>query len=383
LTLATLFWLMVFLICYTYFFYPAIILLLVTLKRSAAHSIEPSTVASVTGIIAVYNEESVLPEKLRNISTVQYPKDYLTFLFGSDGSADATTEIIASSKLENVALRAFSQRRGKVSVLNDLVREARGEIIMFSDANTLFRPDTVQKLVNHFSDSRVGAVSGKLLLQSDKATAGGRGETSYWEYENHLKNLESKLLTILGATGGVYAIRKSLYVPLPTSGAISDDFLIPMQIVKQGYRVVYEPEAIAIEKLSNSVVGEFKRKVRIGAQNYQTIPYFAELLHPRQGFVAFALWSHKIIRWCVPFLLIALAGISLILGEHNQYYRWMCIGEFLFVLIALGGLIAERLNLRIGIFSLPYYFLAMNAALFVGFVKFLFGRQQPTWDTGR
>lgn len=373
----------IFLIFYTYFLYPGLLFVLVALKRTGTLTSKPARPFSVTGIIAVYNEENILPEKLNNLKSIHYPEGNISFLFGSDGSTDKTNEIIETSNLENVLLRPFSDRRGKVSILNDLVNEATGEIIFFSDANTLLQPEALQNLVRHFSDPTVGAVSGKLNLRSDRSTAGGRGESSYWSYENHVKNLESKLYSILGATGGIYAIRRSLYIPMPASVSVTDDFLIPMKIVEQGYRVVFEPEAIGVEETPNSMIGEFKRKSRIGAQNYHTIPFFAKLLHPRFGFVAFALWSHKMVRWCVPFLLILLVAVTAILGQYSAMYSIFFSVFIVFVVIGLLGMIAEKLKLRIGIFSLPYYFLAMNGALFAGFIKFLFGSQKSTWDVLR
>ena len=162
-----------------------------------------------------------------------------------------------------------------------------------------------------------------------------------------------------------------------------DDFLIPLQVVKQGYRVIYEPLARAFEKPAGSVFGEFKRKVRIGASNFSTIAEFRSLLHPKRGFISFILWSHKMIRWFVPFLIILFLISGALLSSYNAFYTIIFMGSILFFSIGLVGLIFEIMHIPIGIFGLPYYFLAMNSALLMGFSRFLFGRQKTTWDVIR
>jgi cellulose synthase/poly-beta-1,6-N-acetylglucosamine synthase-like glycosyltransferase len=268
-------------------------------------------------------------------------------------------------------------------VLNDLVSLATGEIIVFSDANTMFRPDTVRRLVTHFTDPTVGAVSGELRIDEHPETVTGLGEMSYWNYENLLKQMESDVDSILGATGGVYAIRRSLYQPLPVTKAVTDDFLIPLNILKQGYRTRYERGALAFERGAGSIQEEFRRKARIGAQNFGTISEIGSLLHPRHGFRAFALWSHKIIRWFVPFLLITIFSTMFFLVQFGGIYFLTACTLLAFSGVAVAGFFLEKLKLRSGWLSLPYYFLAMNAALFVGFLKFVLRKQGPTWQVVR
>jgi cellulose synthase/poly-beta-1,6-N-acetylglucosamine synthase-like glycosyltransferase len=336
----------------------------------------------VTVVVSLFNEARVLDKKLENLAAIDYPPDRLSFLFGSDGSTDATSAILQRSPL-GICVKEFPVRRGKASVLNDLVSEAKGDVIVFSDANTMFRPDTIHKLVRHFSDPKVGAVSGELKLDAHPETVSGVGETSYWDYENLLKQMESDFGSILGATGGVYAIRRHLYEPLPATKAVTDDFLIPLNIVRKGFRTKYERAAHAYEKGADSIRAEFRRKVRIGAQNFNTIAEIVPLLHPRYGFVAFALWSHKIIRWCVPFLLIGLCATTVLLASQKSFYAWTLWGIGVFVVAAMAGYVFEKLKVRAGVLTFPYYFLAMNAALLVGFVRFLLRRQKPTWDVVR
>lgn len=381
------FWISLSLIGYTYVVYPLFVLVLSLSKKKSFIEEKQFDFPTVSVVVSVYNEEQIIAEKLKNCARTDYPENKIEFLFGSDGSSDRTNSIVQKVIDENhshiVRLFAFSNRRGKASVLNEIVPKANGDIVVFSDGNTMFESNTIKKLVQHFRDKNVGAVCGELVLIADSKTAGGSGEFSYWSYENNLKKLESHVQTIIGATGAVYAIRKHLYTLLPISKTIMDDFLIPLEIVKKGFSVKYEPEAFAFEKSSDSIQGEFKRKVRIGAANFHGISNIKQLLHPRYGFVAFALWSHKIFRWCVPFLLMFIFLTSLPLSVHSELYRNILYGELAFLFLGFIGFIMERLKINISFLSLPYYFLAMNTALFVGFLKFLFNKQRPTWEVIR
>ena len=377
------FWCSVGLILYTYVMYPLILLIWASLRTAKQSPEGNQELPTVSVIVAMYNEESSIEERVRNLKNISYPKDKIEFLFGSDGSTDKTNEIFAKSKAQNFRLMVFSKRRGKAAVLNDLVKETKGEVIVFSDANTFYVADTLQRLVGHFSDPGIGGVCGELLLQSEGRTVGGFGEKYYWKYENFLKNIESKVHSAVGATGAVYAIRKTLFRPLPTSIPVTDDFLNAMAVLEQGFRVTYDSEAVAYEKPADSISGEFRRKTRIGTANFNGISQFLSLLNPTRGYVAFALWSHKIIRWIVPFLLIIIISTSIALGLNSKAFQMFVLLETMLLAIALLGLFFDRLNVRIGILGLPYYFFAMNSALFVGFMKFALRRKNPTWEVVR
>ena len=199
--------------------------------RPKADSPRSVALPRVTVVISVYNEARNLPAKLDNCREIDYPPEKLEILFGSDGSTDGSVALIESASIARTRVISFAERRGKAPVLNDLIRETEGEIIVFSDANTTFRTDTVRSLVRHFEQPDVGAVCGSLTLRSDDRTAGGFGESAYWKYENLLKLLESQIETTVGATGGVYAIRKSLFKPLPTKTSVPDDFVLPMNVL--------------------------------------------------------------------------------------------------------------------------------------------------------
>ncbi len=370
-------------VLYTYVIYPSIMIILP--KRRKTASLDPSVeyFPSVSVIIAAYNEESIINERIKNLYELEYPEGKIEFIIGSDGSDDHTNEILRSFTLPNLHIEYFPVRRGKANVINDLINKANGGLIIFSDANTMYEKKTIYSLVKHFNYPSVGAVCGDLRLYTNITTASEVGESWYWRYENFLKRMESNFSTLIGATGAVYAIRKSLYKPLPTSKTVMDDFLIPLEIVKKGFRVVYEPDAVAYENAAGTVSREFRRKVRIGAANFNGISEFISLLHPRYGFVAFALLSHKIIRWFVPFLLLGVFIASVVLSLTSEFYLWLLFAQLGFIIFGLLGFILEKFKLNIGILSFPYYFIVMNLALFIGFFRFLRGNQKPTWDVIR
>jgi poly-beta-1,6-N-acetyl-D-glucosamine synthase len=383
LILELIFWFSVGIVLYTYGIYPIVVFVLSKLKRQTRIDTIQADLPTVSVVISIYNEENVLPEKIKNISILDYPIDKIEFIFGSDGSTDSTDDILSGINLSNVKIEKFSMRSGKANVLNRLLHAAKGEIIVFSDANTIYEPAAIKKLVEHFRDQTVGGVCGELRLQINKNSVGEIGETSYWQYESILKRLESQYNTLLGATGGVYAIRKFLFKPLPISKAIVDDFLIPMEVVRRGFRILYEPEAIAYEDSTGTVIGEFRRKVRIGASNFNGIPEFIDLLNPKYGFIAFGLWSHKIIRWFAPFFLLTILILSLILAFRYEFYNWLFYIQVVFMMMGLIGFLFEKKKTGLGILGFPYYFIAMNLALLIGFFKSISGRQRATWNVIR
>ncbi|MCR4438285.1 MAG: glycosyltransferase family 2 protein [bacterium] len=371
------FWLSLGTILYTYVGY-YLILLVWSRLRPPARRKEEGFMPTVSMVIAAHNEEKVIRDKIENCRALDYPGELVEFLFGSDGSTDATVDLISSCGIANVRLLAFPQREGKARVLTKLVPEARGEVLVFSDANTIYRPDALRKMVAHFADPSVGGVCGYLRLISPDRRASSQGEAVYWDYENRLKQMEGRIKTVFGATGGIYAIRRELFVPLPTHKMVNDDFLIPLRIVEQGYDVVYEGQAVATEYTSPRVKGEFLRKVRIGAANFNVLPEIRGLLHPRRGYVAFGLWSHKLLRWLVPFMLVFLLAANLwALG--TPFFNYFFLLQSLFYLLVILGWLLSLVGVRLGVVTYAYYFVAIHMGLLVGFCKFLFGRQPSAW----
>ena len=374
------FWISLFLIFYHYIFYFLILKIWASLF-SKKHKINENIFPTVSVIVSAYNEEKVLEKKIKNLLTYDYPQDKIEFLFGSDGSNDKTNEILKNVSLSNFYFYELEKRRGKSSVINDLVRNANGEILIFSDANTIFQSDAIKKIVRHFNDNSIGGVCGKLVLKYKKNNIGGSSESTYWNYENKIKELESKIYTTFGANGAIYAIRKNFFLQVPTNIFIVDDFVIPLSIVSRDIRVIFDKEVFAFEETTESTQKEFQRKVRIASRNFSSIFYLSHLLNPKYGFISFGLISHKIIRWIIPFFLIVIfvSNIFLLAIKSDIYLLFflMQIGFYFFALI---GLFLDKINFQIKIFTLPYYFIIVNFGLFLGFIKYVSSKSSPMWE---
>jgi cellulose synthase/poly-beta-1,6-N-acetylglucosamine synthase-like glycosyltransferase len=383
------FWGSVLGLAYSYALYPLILLFwqaIRTYRRAGPPpeiSLRADRLPRVSVVIAAYNEEAVIGGKMENLRILDYPSDRIEFLVGSDGSTDATEHLVRASGVVSLHVYGFSERRGKAAVLNDLVAKAGGEIVVFSDANTVYEPDAIRYLAGAFADPTVGGVLGELSLVSAEDRLAERAESLYWRYENALKRLESSIQTTLGGNGPLYAIRRSLFVPLPNSKVVTDDLLVPLSVIAGGYRVVFEPRARAAEETSGSVAEEFRRKTRIAAGNFYGVSEFYRLLSPFHGFAAFALWSHKMIRWMGWVFLLAIAGSSAYLAKDSEFFYAVCLLELVVAGLLVLGAAAERVRVRIGLLGMPFHFLAMNAALALGFVWFILGRRNPAWKVLR
>ncbi len=354
-----LFWISAGFIVYVYIGYPIILWGLQAVFRSSPRkqSIEPS----VSLLVAAYNEAAAIADKIRNSLALDYPADKLEVVVASDGSKDATAEIVRSLAAAEaggrVRLLDFKTNRGKTAVLNDAVRELHGEIIAFSDATSMLAVDSLRILVQSFSDPHVGAASGVYrLLKKDQAHLGSQ-EDLYWKYETFLKVQEARLGAFTGAHGSLYAIRRELY-PFPPEGTINDDFTIPMRILESGHRVAYETAAVAYEE-ANEMEG-FSRRVRITAGNVEQLREIKGLIWPPRPFALFCLLSHKAARLLVPvFMLIALAAN---IALRRQFpYNWLLLGQAFFYGLAVLGAMA---SLKPKVLRLPYYFCMINSALF-------------------
>ncbi|MGA7160720.1 MAG: glycosyltransferase family 2 protein [Bacteroidota bacterium] len=374
-----LFWASIFLVVYSYVLYPVIVLVWAALKKERALPLQPE-LPSVSLIMSVYNEERVIVEKMKNIASIEYPREKIEVIIGSDCSTDATLERANSASSARTRIVNFEKRRGKAAVLNDLAAAAKNEILVFSDGDTFYQPDALTKMARHFSDPSVGGVCGSLHLEASRTNSGGTAEALYWRYENAIKESEGKIKTTFGATGAIYAIRRALFSPLSTEMLMADDFLIPLHAVRNGFNIRYEPSAECWEETADSTSNEFHRKIRIGAASFNGLPIIAPLLNPRYGFIAFGLISHKLIRWIVPFLLMIIFVASVCLSTQGGIYLYVLIAEFLFVCLAGIGYILDTKSKPIMLFTMPYYFIIANAGLFVGFVRFLRGTQRTVWN---
>ena len=370
------FWAAAVLLAQTYFLYPLWLLLLSRL-RPPSHRTPAGSGAwpTVSLVVAAHDEASCIEEKLRNSLALDYPPGRLEVLIGSDGSTDGTDALVRAFPDPRVHLLA-APRAGKTSVLNRCIPAARGEVAVLSDANTRIEPGALKALVRHFEDPAVGAVCGRLQLYNP--TRAEYEESAYWKYESWLKALEGTQGAVVGANGGLYAVRRELFTPLPPS-TIVDDFVIAVRLLDRGYRVLYEPEALAAEETTEDYRREFGRRARIAAGNFQSLGLVPGLLSPLRGFPAFAFWSHKVLRWCAPALmLVALAANVALLDQ--PFYAYTMAAQIGFYGLALLGRAAVGPSLLRRIAGVAYYFVTMNLAIVVGFWRFLRNSQAAAWE---
>jgi cellulose synthase/poly-beta-1,6-N-acetylglucosamine synthase-like glycosyltransferase len=382
-----LFWVCLFLVLYSYFLYPVILFgayslsqirrdwrYLTSRRDRRTPSPEEAQLPGVSLVIAAHNEEDYLPGKIANTRELDYPANKLELIFVSDGSIDRTNQILANLEEQNVRTLLLPSREGKANAINRGTALAQCDILIFSDAATLFSPDAIKKLVRHFSDPSVGVVCGALQFRATEESR--QTEGVYWKYESTLRLMEGRLGATLTASGAIYAVRRLCFREL-AKDTILEDLMIPMHARKAGFRVVYDPEAIAVDFAATSVRGEFTRRVRLAAGSFRAL---GDLIHtPLEGFAFLAFVSHKLLRWIVPFLLIGMMTSScLLLG--SSFYRGVLVIQVLFYLWAtLGYLFAHRAKqVRFGL--LGYFWLAMNLAFLVGFWRFLFSHRDSTWQ---
>jgi cellulose synthase/poly-beta-1,6-N-acetylglucosamine synthase-like glycosyltransferase len=337
----------------------------------------PTPWPRVTVVVSAYNEETVIAERIENLLDLDYPADRLEILVGSDGSSDRTRAIVATFEHPRVRLLAFPVRRGKTSVLNDLVARARGDVVVLTDANTFFRRDAVRELVIAlWRHPSACAVVGRLDLRA--AAAGGNHDGLYWRYETWLKTLESHFGAVLGANGAIYAFRPHRYRPLPTA-AIVDDFLIPMLMRQHaGGEIVFVPTARAWETSPAGVRHELTRRVRIGAGDLQALGWTWRLLLPWRGMVALAYASHKVVRWLGPWLLLAALTGSLALADQ-PLYRGLLAAQLAAYALAAAAPALRGVPALGRAASVARFFVILNVGLALGWVRFVLGRQRPIW----
>jgi cellulose synthase/poly-beta-1,6-N-acetylglucosamine synthase-like glycosyltransferase len=373
------FWTCLALVSYAYVGYP---LLVWGLSRVLHRPVVPQAeddadLPAVSLLIAAYNEEAVIEDRLRNALAMDYPPAKLEIVVSSDGSTDRTAELVRRSAGSRVRLLDYTHRRGKAAVLNASVPELRGEIILFSDANTEIEAEAARKLVRWFGDPGVGAVCGRLVLTDSRT--GKNVDSLYWMYETFLKQCEGRLGALLGANGGIYALRKAFYTSIP-EGTVLDDFVIPLVAkLRTGCTIVYDSEAGASEETPPELGSEFRRRARIGAGGFQCLGLLWGLLHPRWGWTALAFASHKVLRWLCPFFLLGMLASNLVLCTR-PFFQAALAAQLLFYLVSwVMGVIPVRSRLLKPL-RLTTMFTGMNLALLVGFWRWLRGSPQGVWQ---
>lgn len=380
------FWLSVFLVLHTYLLYPLLLVVASAVVQTwrdlrYLHSRgerrrtlpEPLPLPGVSLIIPAYNEERHLPDKLQNLRALDYPPDRLQIIFVSDGSTDSTNDILRSAERDGLEVIYLPTRGGKSAALNRAVAGCRHEIVVFSDAATLFARDAVKKLVRHFADPQVGVVCGALQFRASAESR--QTEGVYWGYESMIRLMESRLGVTLSGSGAIYALRRRCFVPL-AADTLVEDLVVPMNARGLGFRVLYDPEARATDFAASTVAGEFTRRVRIATGSFQVLGRL--LRAPLDARTKFAFVSHKVLRWIIPFLLIGMFVSSATLWAQ-PFYRALFLGQVLFYAWgALGYLLRARVQ-RVRYMLLGYYLVAIHLAFLVGFVHFLFRHNEAGW----
>jgi cellulose synthase/poly-beta-1,6-N-acetylglucosamine synthase-like glycosyltransferase len=368
-------------------FYPYLIfpLILIIVSRTVNAGVDKRTITpKVSMIIAAYNEEKSIVAKLDNALALDYPAGSLEIIVASDGASDNTVAL-ASNYAGAGVICLDLPRRGKVFALIDAVEACSGSILMFSDANTMFEPRALQKVVQNFADDTVGGVCGNQL--HSKVAIGdtsAQGEQMYWSYDKWLKILESRSGSIVSADGAIYAIRKSLF-QAPESAAVTDDFAISTRVVEQGYRLVYEPEARASEPTAGNARKEFGRKVRIINRGLRGVMLRKKLLNPfRYGFYSLTLFSHKIARRLVPvFLVLLFVSNFFLVNEHIFYLVTLLLQAGFYFWACFSFLLRNRTIGRQKVFSLPFFFCLANLAALVALYNLITGNRVTLWNPPR
>lgn len=380
--LKIIFWLSLFIILYTYLLYG--IVLWVYLKLFGNRTIRPDIKDNhphVSILVACYNEEAFIKQKIENLIAVGYPENKLELAFVTDGSDDDTVMIIQKAISDGVKITHFheNERKGKQHAVDRVIHQLKGNIIIFNDCNTIINPESISKMVRHFANEEVGVVSGEKkikVLRKDIAVSSGEG--LYWKYESWLKSLDSNFSSAIGAAGELYAIRKELYEHVPKHISI-EDFYLSMRIASKGYKNIYEPEAWAEEYSSYNLSEELKRKRRIAVGNFNTLISLKSVFRLSNWRLIFLYFSHRILRWAVaPFCLLLLLLTSLIINQG--LYELMLYTQLCFYLIALTGWVLSGIRTKYSIVYAPFYFCFMNYALLLGFYDFIRKDNKVVWE---
>lgn len=380
------FWIGVAIVLYTYVGYGIVIYIFSKLKgkRLALPIQADENLPDVTLIIAAYNEELFIEEKLTNTLALNYPKSKLNIWVVTDGSTDQTTKI--ASGYSGITVHHEDQRRGKIHAVNRVMKLVKTPIVIFCDANTNLNTDAIRNLVRHYQDPTIGGVAGeKRILSKAEDNASGSGEGIYWKYESFLKKKDAEVYSIVGAAGELFSVRTELYES-PEENIIIEDFYISLKIAASGYRFAYEPDAYAIETASASVDEEWKRKVRICAGAFQAMGKLSYLLNPfRYGMLSFQYISHRVLRWTLaplflPLILLSNLWLAFI---GFSFYQLILVMQVGFYGLAFAGYVLRDKNIKIKGFFVPYYFMVMNLSVYAGLRRFMKGNQSVVWEKSK
>ena len=378
------YWTCVFIIFYVFIGYGLLISLLARLKpQKTLEDLTDDDLPEVTFLVAAYNEEEIIAEKILNTFKLDYPKDKLRLKIVTDGSNDRTNEIV--SRFEEVELCYKSERAGKIAAVNRVMPVIESPITVFSDANVMINQDGLKKMIRHFQSNKVAAVSGeKTVLSKDEDGASSSGEGFYWKYESFLKRKDAQWNTLVGSAGELFAIRTHLYENIDTNTLI-EDFVMTMKLSAKGYKVAYEPEALAMESGSANIEEETKRKVRISAGGIQAVIILLPLINFfKYGKLTFQYVSHRVLRWTLMPIAIIGAFVSIFfLAAKGWPYDVLMRSQIIFALLALAGYALRNGETKIKVLFIPYYFLYMHYCVVLGWIKYFSGQQKVTWENAK
>ena len=388
------FFISLFIVFYTYIGYGILLYILVKIKRLYEGELKvvgfkEAELPSVTFVVAAYNEEDWIEDKIRNCLEFDYPKEKIEFLFVTDGSSDNTPKRVEDYPFENGvkwSLYHSDERKGKIAAVERIMEFVDTPITIYTDANTFVNKMAIRKIVAHYANPKVGAVAGeKRVSMETEDSANSAGEGFYWKYESSLKRWDSELYSVVGAAGELFSLRTNLYQAVPKDTVI-EDFFMTLKIAMQGYVVRYEDGAYAVESASASVGEELKRKIRISAGGLQAISRLTPLLNFfKYGVLSFQYISHRVLRWTLtPLALIVLFVVNIPLAlDGNLFFVLTLMGQIAFYLSAVVGYLLEKQKLKFKVFFIPYYFCVMNYSVYMGFFRFIKGSQSVVWEKAK
>lgn len=381
----TLFWISLGIIFYTFIGYALVITLLSALKRKkpVLPQLSDEDLPEVTMLIAAYNEEDIIEAKIKNCQGLDYPKDKFKLIFVTDGSTDKTNSIISGH--EDVTLEFKPERKGKIAATNRVMPTISSPITIFSDANVMLNPEAIRALVNPFQSNLTGAVSGeKRVISETHDGASATGEGFYWKLESYLKKKDAQWNSLVGSAGELFAIRTHLFVPTEENTLI-EDFVMTMRLAASGYKVDYEPHAVATETASATIEEESKRKIRISAGGIQAVIKLVGLLNFfKYGKLTFQYISHRVLRWTLmPLALISLLISSFWIADKNLFFELFFRAQLIFYHLTFLGYVIRNQKTSYKLLHIPYYFIYMHVCVIQGWFKYFSGNQKVTWEKSK
>lgn len=383
-----LFWILLFIVFYSYLGYPLLLLIFNVYKRifNKKDNSQIEYKPEITLFVAAYNEADFINQKIANSLNLNYPKDKIQYLWITDGSTDKTPNILSEHN-EFIVLHS-NERNGKTGAINRGMQYVKTPIVIFSDANTELNKNAILEIVNQFKNPKVGCVAGeKRIAPQDKDNAVNSGEGFYWKYESFIKKNESIFNSTIGAVGELFAIRANLYEKIE-SDTILDDFVISLRIAQKGYKIKYTAKAYATERASVNINEELKRKNRIAYGGFQAISRLKGLLNPfKNPILSFQYISHKLLRWTlVPLSIISLFFVNFYLSIINSWegvYTYLFYLQVIFYLFVLLGWVLQSKKTRLKVIFAPYYVFIMNLSEIIGFIRFLRKKQTVNWEKAK